>query len=343
VNWISERAQGRFLAIWLALATLLLLSPLIAPTSVSRQSLNNLIFFGSMLGLVALGQHLVIVVGGLDLSVPATITLAGLVFADMASDSVEETALAVAAALLAALCVGLLNGLTVTVLRITPLIATLGVGAIARGTGFLVHGTGSPDAVPDFFNKLATSRPVFGVFSIAAVIWLISTLLVILIFRLTVAGRRFVAVGDSPHAARAAGIHVDAYKIAGYMAGAFFYGIAGLVLAGVASHAGRTLGDPYLLPPIAAVVVAGTPLGGGIGSVAATAAGALFMTHLDSLTLSMKAPRSVQLIVQGATIALAMGLYRLRFSPANLRIWPGRAKVGPKESKTEGEKKPNET
>lgn len=300
---------GRFTAVWVALAVLLVISLFIAPSSVQPRALNNLMFFAAILGLVAIGQHLVVVVGGIDLSVAPVMTLAALVFALVADDSAAGAAFGAGVAIAAAMVVGLCSGLAVTALRITPLIATLGVGAVARGVAFYVHGPASPSAVPSFFNQLATSRPIFGLFSATFLLWVLLTAAVTLILTRTVVGRRFVAVGDSGKAARAVGISVGRYRIAGYVAAAFFYAVGGLALAGVAGQPGRTLGEPFLLPSVAAVVVGGTPLGGGVGSVIATAGGTLFITHLDSLTLSLRAPTSLQLIVQGAVIAGAMALY----------------------------------
>lgn len=304
--------RGRFAPVWITFALLLLVSLVLAPSSVQPRALNNLLFFAAILGLVAMGQHLVVVVGGIDLSVAPVMTLTALVFALVADNSIGGALFGAAVAIAAALVVGLLNGISVTVLHITPLIATLGVGAIARGAAFYVHGPASPSAVPKVFNELATSRPIFGLLSATFVLWVVLVVLATLILRRTVVGRRYVSVGDSPRAARALGIPVDRYRVAGYVGATFFYALGGLALAGVAGQPGRTLGEPFLLPSVAAVVVGGTPLGGGVGSALATAAGALFITHLNSLTLSMQAPTSVQLIVQGLVIAIAVALYGLK-------------------------------
>jgi len=114
-------------------------------------------------------------------------------------------------------------------------------------------------------------------------------------------------------------MRVDAYRIGAYLFAALLYGVLGLALTGLAGQPSATLGESYLLPSIAAVVVGGTLLGGGAGSVAATAVGAFFITQLDSLTLSLKAPTGVQLMVQAGVIAFAMALYAWRPSGRLLR------------------------
>jgi ribose transport system permease protein len=315
--------RGRFVPIWVVFALIVAVSPLLASESVSGRSWNNLLFFASLLGLAALGQHLVVVVGGLDMSVGPQMALAALVFAKLGSAVATESSasgMVVAALLAVAACIaiGVINGLAVTLLRITPLIATLAGGALATGAAYTLQGSGAPNPVPAAFSEAVSARPLFGVIAVVSLVWLASMALVAGALRWTPAGRRFVAVGDSQRAARAAGIRVGRYRVFGFAAASVFYALAGLAVGGLAQQPGVALGDAYLLPSIAAVVVGGTPLGGGVGSVASTAMGALFMSHLDALTLSMQAPTSVQLIVQGAVIAGAMAAYGLRL-PARLR------------------------
>ncbi len=133
-------------------------------------------------------------------------------------------------------------------------------------------------------------------------------LVVTVVIRMTVLGRRFVAVGASPPTARAAGIPVRAYELGTYIVAALAYGGAGILIAGFLRTPGIATGDDYLLPTIAAVVLGGTSLAGGTGSVVATAAGALFLTQLEQVVLGMGAPASVQLVIQGSIIAVGMAL-----------------------------------
>jgi ribose transport system permease protein len=124
--------------------------------------------------------------------------------------------------------------------------------------------------------------------------------------RSTVIGRRFVAVGASPPAARAAGIDVARYQVGTYVVSSVFAGVAGIILAGYLHTPGHLAGERYLLPTIAAVVLGGTSLAGGNGSVIATAVGALFLVQLQQVVLGMGAPPSIQLIIQGLIIAMGM-------------------------------------
>jgi len=306
--WLGK-VRGPFVAPCSAFVLLLAASAVIAPSSVAMHSLNNLLYFGSILGLVALGQFIVIIVGGIDLSVAPTITLSGILFAKVVGDSGLGVFTATAVVLGASLMIGLLNGLSVTVLRVTPLIATLSVGALAMGVAYSEGGTGVQVAVPDSVSHFLTNRTFFGAISVPTVAWLAATLGVAWLLRFTVVGRRFVATGASAPAARALGIRVEAYKVAGYMSCAFFAGLTGIVLAAVALQPGISLGDPYLLPSLVAVIVGGAPFGGGIGSAIATAIGALFWTQLSALALSFNASYSIQLILEAVVLAGAVALY----------------------------------
>ena len=300
--------KTQFTGIWFALVFLFAVSPLIAPSSVQSGQLINLMFFASFVGLAAIGQHLVISAGGLDLSVAGVITLSALVYAD--AQQSRSLVAAAGLALLAAGVIGLISGLAVTVLRVTPLIATLGAGAIATGAALEYTGSNPTARVSESFSHVVTER-VLGTVPVITLGWLALAILVSMALRWTVLGRNFVAVGDNPRAARAIGLPVDRYRLASYLGASLFYCVAGIALAGFSRQPGITTGDQYLLLSIAAVVLGGTPLGGGVGSVLATAGGALFMTHVNHMGLAMRAPVAVQLIMQGVVIVAALGIYNL--------------------------------
>jgi len=132
--------------------------------------------------------------------------------------------------------------------------------------------------------------------------------------RTSVVGRRFVSAGASPAAAHVAGVRVKTYEVITYMLASLTYGTAGVLVAGYLGTPGIGAGDNYLLPTIAAVVLGGTSLAGGSGSVAATAVGAVFLTQLEQVVLGMGAPASLQLVIQGSIIALGMALRHVPFA-----------------------------
>ena len=163
-----------------------------------------------------------------------------------------------------------------------------------------------PCRTPESLSNFALEKTL----GLPNTVWIAIVVLAIVsaVIRMTVLGRRFVAVGANPPAARAAGIPVRSYELGTYIAAALTYGIAGVLIAGYLRTPGIATGNDYLLPTIAAVVLGGTALAGGVGSVIASAGGALFLTQLEQVVLGMGAPSSVQLIIQGAIIALGMAL-----------------------------------
>jgi ribose transport system permease protein len=194
----------------------------------------------------------------------------------------------------------------VTWLKITPLVATLGVNALLQGVVFqMTSGASTAAATPDlarFALDKTAGIPNTVLIAVAAILLVAGTI------RATVVGRRFIAVGASPAAAHAAGVRVRAYKIATYVFASITYGVAGVLVAGFLGTPGIGAGNDYLLPTIAAVVLGGTSLVGGIGSVVATGVGALFLTQLEQVVRLRGAPPSVQFVIQGSIIALGMAV-----------------------------------
>jgi ribose transport system permease protein len=302
------RRIGRhpFFPIWPATALLFAVSPLLASGSVDQSALLGMLPFAAILAIAAAGQTIVVQQGGLDLSVPGVISLSAVTVARYSHG--HDGQLLAALAIVAAACVasGLISGLAITRLGITPLVATLGVNALLAGALFQYTGGSVSDSAPGRLVSIASGK-VLGVPNtvvIAAVMIAIATFLI----RRTVVGRRFVATGTSPRAAYAAGIRVSSQRVSTYVAAALAYGVAGVLLAGFLKTPNLQPGDSYLLPSIAAVVLGGTSLSGGNGSVVATAIGALFLTQLNQVVLGMGAAPSVQLLIEGAIIAVGMGL-----------------------------------
>lgn len=208
--------------------------------------------------------------------------------------------------LLASLSAGLLNGIAVGCFGITPLIATLGVNALLLGAIQQVTNGNPPPAAPPGLASFALDKTA-GLPN-AVIVAAVSVVLVAALVGTTIAGRRLIAVGANAAAARVAGIAVRRYRVGAYVIAAISSGAAGVLLAAYLNLPGLTAGNDYLFTTIAAVVLGGTSLAGGSGSVVATAVGALFLTQLQQVVAGMGAPPSAQLIIQGSIIAVGMGL-----------------------------------
>jgi ribose transport system permease protein len=262
--------------------------------------------FAAILAIVGIGQTLVIQQRGLDLSVPGAVSLSAIIVAKYPAGDGGKLPVAILLALAACAAAGLVSGFAVTWLRITPLVATLGVNALLLGTILRITSGSST----------ATAAHGLADFAFGKVLEIPNTVLVAVVVlaivavvvRTTLLGRRFVAVGTNARAAYVAGLPVNRYRLLTYTAAGLCYGCAGILLAGYLRTPGLSAGDNYLLPSIAAVVLGGTSLAGGSGSVVATAGGALFLTQLQQVVFGAGAPSSVQLLIQAGVIAAGMTL-----------------------------------
>jgi ribose transport system permease protein len=303
---ILRALPSQFALILPATALLYLVSPLLAEGSVSGSSILIVFSFASILAIAAIGQTLVVQQGGLDLSVPGVISLAAVLVTKFPDGDNSSLAPWIAVALACGFLSGLICGIAITRFRVTALVATLAVNALLYGTVlYLTKGT-STEAVPSMLSSFAVGRiygiPHLAIFALAFIV------LIEVGMRATVWGRRFVAVGVNARAARAASLRVTSYKIATYAIAGAFYALSGVLLAGYLRVPSLLVGNSYLLPTITVVVLGGTSLLGGAGSVAATAIGAIFLVQLQQVVIGMGAPTSAQFVIQAAIILLGMSI-----------------------------------
>ena len=293
--------SSRYLSVWIAIGLLLVTALWIAPETLTRTSFTTVMPLTSFLALTALGQMLVVMTGGIDLSTPGIMTLAALMTVGIAGKSGGGLVFALAAALGVSLFIGFISGVLVGILKLNPLIVTLAVGQIVNGAMLsysenVAHET----AVPASFSTWITA-PLLGLNNVEWTAIGVS-LLLILAFRYTEVGRKFQAVGANPTAAWILGLRVNGYVILAYMLAAFLYGLSGVLLAGFLQSPSLVLGVPYLLGPIATVVIGGASLSGGLASAASTWASAFFLTFLSQMLRVLGLPTSLQFVVFGVAI-----------------------------------------
>jgi ribose transport system permease protein len=305
------RRQMRFASIWIALALLLVVSAIVVPRSLLPNSILAIIPFAAFLAISAMGEALVLMSRGIDLSIPAVITLSSTLILGVSGGNDAELLPAVLVALAMSVAVGLLNGVLVAVFKLNPLVVTLAVGTtLMGGTIWYREGIAQESRVPPLLADWGGGR--FLELNFAVWVAIIVGVLLTVVLRLTSPGRRFVAVGANPTAAWIAGISVGRYQVAAYASAALLYGIAGILLSAFIRNPTLDVGAPYLLAPIAAAVLGGTAITGGVGSMLAVGGAALFLTHLGQILLMMGLSTAVQFIVHGLAIAVGMGLASLR-------------------------------
>jgi ribose transport system permease protein len=261
----------------------------------------------------AIGMTMIIISGGIDLSVGSVIALTGVVTAIVLQDG-RVPILAVGAGVVAGGLVGIANGLAITRLRVIPFIATLGMLGVARGAAKWLAGQQTVNVPETWVNELAVTFPQPDWLLVAPGVWLTLALAILtaVALRRTVFGRRVFAIGSNEAAARACGIPVDGLKVA-------IYGLAGLLfgLSGVMQMSRLRQGDPTVavgteLDVIAAVVIGGGSLNGGVGSILGSMVGAMIMAVLRNGSQQMGWPNYIQEIIIGAIIVVAVALDRFR-------------------------------
>jgi ribose/xylose/arabinose/galactoside ABC-type transport system permease subunit len=289
----------------------------IAPQFFSVPNLVNVALSIAITGILAVGMTAVILTGGIDLSVGSVAALAGVVAAMIASDGGASVFLAALAALGVGLAVGLFNGVTIAKFRVPPFVTTLAMLTICRGLAFIVTGGRSIGNLPASFGFLGRERllgvpvPVLLMFVVFACGWFV-------LKRMTL-GRYIYAVGGNREAAYLAGVNTKGVTLLVYVLNGLLVGLAGLVLASRLGAGVPNAGLQYELDVIAAVVVGGTSLMGGRGSVIGTFWGAVFIGILNNgLNLAGIDPY-MQKIALGLVILLAVLADQLNKSQGEIK------------------------
>ncbi|WP_431324688.1 ABC transporter permease [Rhizobium sp. YTU87027] len=301
------RLEGRFLTIWIALGILLVADAIFLPKSLDGTTLLAVSPFSAFLAIAAIGQATVIMARGIDLSAPAIITLSSSILIGVSGGSDERLWIAVVAALLGAVFVGTINGLSIVFLKLNALIVTLAVGAIVTGlTIWYRQSFGAESPVPPSLAEFGNGR-IFGVPTAVAIASVI-TLIAVLLLTKTVWGRKFEASGCNPDAAFIIGINVKLYQAGAYAIAGLIYGIAAVLLAGFIGNPTLDAGNPYFMAPIAAAVLGGVAMTGGIGNMLSVSIAAIFLIQLDQSLKMLGLPTSWQLVIQGVAIGAGMWL-----------------------------------
>ena len=256
----------------------------------------------SFLGLVATGMMMVILLGHIDLSVPWCLT-AGAMMATAVGGP-----MAIPVGLSVGLVIGLINGLGVAFLRVPSMIFTLGVNTVVQGLMVLHTGGFAPQShSTPVMEALATGR-VLGI-PAALFVWAAVAALIVFMLRRTTMGRYIYAIGNRESAAYLSGVNTRLVLIGSFCLSSVCAALAGVLLAGYSTKAYQGMGDPFLLPAIAAVVIGGTNILGGKGRYAGTVLGAILIVLLQSVLSVMQMPEAGRQIIYGAVIIAMLLVY----------------------------------
>jgi ribose transport system permease protein len=283
---------------------------LVSPGFAGYGQVLNVLRVAAFLGIVAAGQTLVIVSGGegVDLSVGKVATFAAIIAARTIDGTNEALLPGLALTLGACALIGLVNGLGIAYLRIPPLVMTLGMVAVVQGVILIYTGGQPAGRAAPLMVDLVSGRTVFGIPGILW-IWLILGVGMVLLMRRTTFGWRVYALGTNRLAAQLSGISVRPNLVAVYVLSAVLAGLGGFFLLGYTQTVFLNLADSMMLPSVAAVVIGGTTLAGGVGGYPGTAVGAIVLTLLESLLRTMQLDAASRQIVNGVVLILLLSVY----------------------------------
>ncbi len=301
------QSLSRLLGVWVALALLVAVAGSLEPTLLSGSNVELLLRQASIVGLLAIGQTIVMLTGGIDLSVGSIVAVVNWVSTSLlaGSDHLDVPVLALCLGLGAG--VGLVNGIGVTKLRVPPFVMTLGMLFAVQAAGFIYTNGVTKGEASDFLKSIGTGFA--GPIPIAFLAFAGTALLAQTVLWRTPYGRRVYAIGANARAARLTGINVHRALILSYLVCGLTAAMGGLVLSGYIGIGDNTSGQGLELEAIAAVVIGGTTLTGGRGSVIGTVGGVLLLALLYNLLVILNIAQSGRLMLQGAVIVLAAAIY----------------------------------
>ncbi len=306
---IFRRIDPVVLAAFGCIILLLFVGSLYSSNFLSPDYLLQQLQVASFLGIIAAGLMLVILLGQIDLSIPWVVTIGGMMSTAAASWGQVGAALAIPFGIACGLCAGLINGIGVAYLRVPSMIFTLGTNAIAQGL-MVVHTSGfaPQERSTATMHLVAVGRSVFGVPN-ALWVWAIVGLVVIVLLNRTIFGRRVYAIGNREPAVYLSGVDTRHVVIGCFAISGSCSALSGVLLAGYSTHAYQAMGDPYLLPAIAAVVLGGNSILGGRGTFLGTIAGVILITLLQSILSVVQVPEAGRQIIYGLVIVSMLLLY----------------------------------
>jgi ribose transport system permease protein len=320
----ESRISKSMLSLTGILFALYIITGLLDSYNFSIPAIGNIFYLGAALGLLAAGQTICMLTGGIDLSLAMIATGAAFIVSVKSSSGLL---VALSLALLYCIVIGAINGLAVGLLGMNPLIMTLGMNAVLIGvftvgvTTFLQGSSTVPEVLVTLSTasiidtsgwvfESATADPRSWPFVASIVdtlswpffIWLLVSLIVLFILARTGLGRLIYAIGDNAQSARLAGVKVWKVQVTTYVMCAILGGIGGIILGGQSGAVALSLANSFLLPSVAAVVIGGTSIMGGIGGYKGTMMGTLILTLLSSLLTTINSSEAVKQMIYGAIV-----------------------------------------
>lgn len=304
-----RRIDPAILIAYGCVVALLLVGSLYSPNFLSVPYLLQQLKVASFLGIIATGMMFVILIGQIDLSVPWVVTTGAMMASAAAGQGGWALALSVPFGLLCGAAIGGLNGFIIAYMRVPSMIVTMATNAVAQGLMVAYTGGFSPrDTASPFMRWLATGSIIPEVAN-GVIVWAIVAIVAVFALSRTTFGRALYAIGNRERAAYLSGIDTRRITLLTFVISGTLSALGGVLLAGYAAKASQSMGDAYLLPSIAAVVLGGTHVLGGKGSYAGTIAGVILVTLLQSILSVMQIEEAGRQLIYGLVIVAMLLLY----------------------------------
>jgi ribose/xylose/arabinose/galactoside ABC-type transport system permease subunit len=303
------RIEMRYAAVWIALALTLLAGLLFSSGTVSWGQMPVLLRQAAPLGMLALGQTIVIIGRGFDLSVGGVVAFVNVVAAGGFTAGLPGALVALICLLIGA-GIGAINGMLIAWIRVPALVATLGMAFVLTGATLIYSGGQPSGQIPESIRSLSTER-LLGL-PLGVWLWILIGLALALALRYTWPGRHLYARGESPTAARLAGVRIELVDVCAYTASGVLAAGGGLLLAGYVGTGTLGAGQDLLLGSLAAAVIGGATFEGGRGRLTGAMAGAFLLTVLTAILTGVGAGAEGSLIVQGVVLLGAASLFRTK-------------------------------
>jgi len=305
------RSQRGTLLAYAAIVVLFLVGGIYRPGFIYPSNIGQLLLLASFVGIVAAGQTFIILIGGIDLSVPWVLNAMAVLLTTTALGENSRAWWVVPLVLLLGVGVGMTNGLGIVLFDIPPVVMTLGMNGVMQGlvlgltNGFTCSACNSvvPPVVQGSFTGTVLGIPT------GLLVWLLIAVVVGLVLGFTVLGRHMYALGNNARAAFLAGVNARRVTLIVYALGGFFAALAGIALTAFGQQATLGMGDPFLFDSIAAVVIGGISILGGRGNYWGTIAGAIFLVVLRAVLQQYAISEAGRSIATGVVILVALLLY----------------------------------
>jgi ribose transport system permease protein len=309
VGSFMRRIDAAVATAFACIILLLFFGSLYSTSFISPEYLLQQLKVASFLGVIATGTMIVILLGQIDLSVPWVVAVGGMMSTAATGWGPAGEAIAIPFGIICGVALGLVNGFGVAYLRIPSMIITLAVNAVAQGLMVVHTGGFSPqDASSQAMRLLATGQTVLGMPN-SLLVWAAIGVAAVFLLHRTTFGRAIYGIGNGERVAYLSGVRTQRVVLAAFAISGGLSAFGGVLLAGYASKAAQAMGDAYLLPAIAAVVLGGTSILGGRGSYLGTVAGVILVTLLQSILSVMQIEESGRQVIYGIVIIAMLLLY----------------------------------